>query len=289
MRLQKIIIGLFLLLLTASAASAQENDFKALLFSKEHPLTLTLKDLSAEWRSMNVAGASGDTGNGNIFAMMMGMVSNSVNSSVYYTKGDTLTVGTETFIVAYHPPVKPLNMAALMRGNGNPQLPAPDAYTPDTKLTLSLLNLKAMSAFSDIRPFDLKAEMDAHKAPPPPPVGTESLSNLKQMGTALLMYAQDYDDRLPPMKKMETTEAVLMPYIKNNNVFINPDTKEHYKANPAFSEQPAAKIDLPASTVAFYEATPAKDGTRGVCFMDGHSKRIAEADWPALKAKSKIP
>jgi prepilin-type processing-associated H-X9-DG protein len=45
----------------------------------------------------------------------------------------------------------------------------------------------------------------------------------------------------------------------------------------------------PAQVVAFYEASPAPDGTRAVLFLDGHVGVIRETEWPGLKRASKIP
>ena len=280
---------LILALLTIQgAARAQTSDLKTLLFSPASQNALTLRDLNSEWRVMN-ASAADNSGGGNFMAAWLSMMSGAAAPAACYTRGDTVTVGGETFVVVYRAATKPINMAALMNGRGNQSPPPPEPYTPDTKLTLSLLNLKTMAAFNDIHPFDLKAELAAHQPPPASPATEESVKNLKQMGTALMMYAQDYDEMLPPMKKYEKTQEVLMPYVKNAAAFTNPDTKEPYKANPVISGLALAKVDMPTETVAFYEAAPARDGTRGVCFLDGHAKRIKEEDWPALKAKNKIP
>src|SRR5688572_6963248 len=48
---------------------------------------------------------------------------------------------------------------------------------------------------------------------------TSCASNLKQIATGLLMYTQDYDDRLPPAATWQTE---LMPYIRNQSVFACP-------------------------------------------------------------------
>ena len=279
---------LTLLLTLRCAARAQTTDLKTLLFSPNNPAALTLKDLNGEWRVMSAAAPDNGGGGGGFASIWLSMMGGAMNSAACYTKGDIVSVGGETFVITYRPVTKPINMAALMGGRGN-QNPPPEPYTPDTKITLSLLNLKNLAAFNDVHPFDLKAEIAAHQPPPAPPATEESLKNLKALGTALMMYTQDYDEVLPPMKKYEKTQEVIMPYVKNINAFTNPDTKEPYKQNPILSGMALAKIDLPAETVAFYEGSPAKDGTRGVCFLDGHAKRIKEEDWPALKAKNKIP
>lgn len=45
----------------------------------------------------------------------------------------------------------------------------------------------------------------------------------------------------------------------------------------------------PVEVVAFYEASPAPDGTRAVLFRAGHVGVIRETEWPRLKRASKIP
>jgi prepilin-type processing-associated H-X9-DG protein len=44
-----------------------------------------------------------------------------------------------------------------------------------------------------------------------------------------------------------------------------------------------------AQVVAFYEASPAPDGTRAVLFLDGHVQVIPETEWPRLKRASGLP
>src|SRR5690348_8026643 len=72
------------------------------------------------------------------------------------------------------------------------------------------------------------------------------MSNLKQCGTALVMYFQDYDERFPPM------------------------------ANPALNYVSGRKIPSFADTVALRDAKPhmLEDGKPGwnVCYVDGHAQ-----------------
>jgi prepilin-type N-terminal cleavage/methylation domain-containing protein len=57
---------------------------------------------------------------------------------------------------------------------------------------------------------------------------TASLSNIKQIGTAVYMYGNDYDDNMPPscgdgLKDQSYVFAArLMPYVKNRDIFHNP-------------------------------------------------------------------
>src|SRR5438874_13668219 len=48
-------------------------------------------------------------------------------------------------------------------------------------------------------------------------------SNLKQLGMATLMYAQDYDDRLPLRR---TWSDGIYPYVKNRDVYICPCSRD---------------------------------------------------------------
>jgi prepilin-type N-terminal cleavage/methylation domain-containing protein len=54
---------------------------------------------------------------------------------------------------------------------------------------------------------------------------TSCLSNMKQIGLALRMYSQDYDEKYPNIRYQgfnHTWKNVVLPYIKNKNVFSCP-------------------------------------------------------------------
>ena len=116
------------------------------------------------------------------------------------------------------------------------------------------------------------------------------LSNLKQLGLAMMMYASDYDERFPPA---ESWSDALMPYIKNSAVFACPTDEGHehsYAYNQALSGKSLAEVQRPAETVLLFEsdageksaadagsswpATPRHDGMTGVAYSDGHCKMM---------------
>src|SRR5262249_33543077 len=78
----------------------------------------------------------------------------------FYTQGQTLTVGTETFLVAYKPQLKGLDMAALMQAGPEGKLPPPDKLTPETTLGIILLNLRSIAGITDVRPFNMDRELE---------------------------------------------------------------------------------------------------------------------------------
>lgn len=101
---------------------------------------------------------------------------------------------------------------------------------------------------------------------------TACTSNMKQVATGLLMYIQDYDEKLPPMKSMAKLQPLLMPYIRNKSVFVCPATGKPYKPNASIGGKKLAAIKLPAMTTAFSDAKPHPDGMMFTAFVDGHVK-----------------
>jgi prepilin-type N-terminal cleavage/methylation domain-containing protein len=62
---------------------------------------------------------------------------------------------------------------------------------------------------------------------------TSCLSNLKQLGTAMLMYSEDYDQLFPPVVGRESGDRfyyqmswmqMIQPYVKNLGVFVDPSS-----------------------------------------------------------------
>ncbi|MEN6344023.1 MAG: hypothetical protein ABFE16_01900 [Armatimonadia bacterium] len=118
-------------------------------------------------------------------------------------------------------------------------------------------------------------------------------SNMKQLGLALLMYCQDYDEKMPIADRW--CDAVF-PYCKNEAIFTCPADKEQwsYAMNYKLSRQLMARIEQPAWTIALFESEPSrrnawdKDAPAGAslaspprhgdfnnfAFTDGHVKAL---------------
>jgi hypothetical protein len=270
-------------------AYGQGGDLKDLLSGSVHPLSLKLSELNSEWRRLR-AGGSDSSGLMGFYSAMMGGVA----TTHYYTQGKTVTVSGETYIVAYRPRSKPVNLPGMMSSS---RPPAPEKVTPNTVLCLSLLSMKTAGSLEDIRPFNLQDEVTESEQAAQGGGGEESepsatgssQSNLKQLALALTMYTQDYDEVLPPMKQSAAVKKVLMPYVKNEAIFAHPDTKKPYVPNAILSGKKLAHIAKPNEMVAFYEASPGSDGKRWVAYLDAHVAQVSETDWPRVKRASKIP
>jgi hypothetical protein len=272
--------------MVATPAYSQGPDLKDLLSGRNIPLTLKLKDLNADWRRVSIGGAESG-GYSQLLTGMLGSLLGGAGGGGYYTKGDTVALGGETYLIAYRTHVKEIDFTALMRGGGDAGPPKPEPLTPDTPLTLSLLNLRSVGSISDIRPFNLEQEV----------AGTareqdgqaSSARNLKQLGLGLQMYRQDYDEMFPPMPDAATLKPLIMPYLKNEAVFVHPETKEPYQPNKTLSRRPESSIEKPAETVAMFEASPDAQGGRTTLFIDGHVKWLKEESFQEALKSSLLP
>jgi hypothetical protein len=115
---------------------AAEPSLANVLSGNSVPTSMKLKDLTPEWRVMSTNGQF-EIGNFQAFIGLFGGGSFATN---YYTKGQTVSIGSETYIVAY-------SLLSLA-----------DRVSPEMPLNLSLLNLKTIGSMSNIRAFETIAE-----------------------------------------------------------------------------------------------------------------------------------
>lgn len=260
------------------------------------PLSIKAKDLTPAWRQFVV----GSPENLALQAMVTGA---SVPPSVFYTKGFTVSMGGETYLVTYRAQPKLGARTGIRPGRGAGEDPTvTPLLAPDATLTLSLLNLRTAGNLNDVRPFDPNTDIEKPQDRAAQATAA-SMSNLKQLGLGLLMYAQDYDERLPPMNSAtsqaqirapsppnrQTVQQRLRPYLKNDDIYSHPTTKQLYRPNGFLSRKRLSFFTSPATMVAFYEASPDADGLRAALYLDGHVKRERETDWPRIKRASHIP
>jgi hypothetical protein len=111
---------------------AGEPSLANVLSGNSVPTSIELKKLTPEWRAMSTNGQF-EFGNFQAFINIFGGGSFATN---YYTKGQTVSIGSETYIVAY-------SLLSLV-----------EKVAPETLLNLSLLNLKTIGSMSNIRAFD---------------------------------------------------------------------------------------------------------------------------------------
>ena len=133
--------------------------------------------------------------------------------------------------------------------------------------------------------------------------GPSPLSNVKQLNTALLMYAQDNNGRLPPMNSAIQARSALVPYVRGNErVWHNFERRRYepgerrllFHVNPFLSAKRLTQFS-PAeqrTMVTFYGRALGRNAPSGryVGFLDGRARFVpTEAEWRRLKAASHIP
>jgi hypothetical protein len=139
--MRKILIGLAIaaatITTTIDPSFAAEASLNEILAGKTVPNTIELKELTPEWKALSTSGQF-ELGNTfqTIFASFMG---GSFNPS-YYTKGQTISLAGETYLIAYS-----------LQGQ-------PEKIGSNTALILSLLNLKTIGSLTNIRTFNLQTE-----------------------------------------------------------------------------------------------------------------------------------
>jgi len=268
------------LALPAPLAWGQSPDFASALSGTTRSLTIKVKDLDSSWRQMSVAKSTGM----DLFSLFaLGSRAQGSRLDLYYTRGETVTAGGETFLVAYRSLPSPALLAALTDGSAvQPVAP----LSPDTLLSLSLVNVRQIGSLDGIQAYTPVTQAQAQAAQESE---VTSLSNLKLLGLAMVQYMQDSDGKLPSMKSAAVTKKALFPFVMIDDAFQQPRTHQPYPPNTSLSGRSLASFQNPATMVIYYETAPAPDGTRGVAFLDGNAKRIPESEWPALKAASHVP
>ena len=284
------------------AQGSYSADFEQLLSGSQAPLTVKLKDLDNSWRQISI---SGQFEMGDLLQTYSNLFGGKGNSGVYYTQGKTITIGSETYVIAYRLPSsgQGINFRSLIEsslGGGSSKPSAADKLTPDTSLTLSLLNLRTIGSLNNIRPFNLKEELAAsekvyqdaiatYEKAQLESVNTQVSYNLAALNSALLKYAEEHDGVVPQMKNYSSIESTLKELVEDPSAFVHPKTSEPFQFNSNLSGKKLAEIPNPEQVVVFYEATPAKDGSRGVVFLDTRTGRIASAEWLQVKKDSGLP
>lgn len=116
---------------------------------------------------------------------------------------------------------------------------------------------------------------------------TRSLFNLHQLAMASLMYCQDNNENLPPLK---TPADIKRQLNVPDKLCLQPSSKLPYLPNPnvAGKSLGAFDPDKQDTIILFYEQTPYADGSRGVAFLDGHVEMVTAERWAAMKTKAGI-
>ena len=109
-------------------------------------------------------------------------------------------------------------------------------------------------------------------------------SNAKQLGLSLIMYANDYDGVFPYAPDSETAEALTYPYTKSHWIWVsgNPNGGQ-LMFNTEMGGVNGSKLKDPDKALLVFDSKPWANGSRTVCYADGHAKTITASQWAELE------
>lgn len=124
-------------------------------------------------------------------------------------------------------------------------------------------------------------------------IQTNCMSNVKQLGMAMQMYASDYDAHFPAADKWNES---LQPYYKNRKVLVCRSDKTggpSYGMNDLISSLSQADVASPPQVVSFFDSMPGRNKADGemllpspprhpdgnnVGFVDGHATSVSDPE-----------
>lgn len=114
------------------------------------------------------------------------------------------------------------------------------------------------------------------------------LSDMRQLGTACMMFLQDHQEAFALQAKKY--KEALLPYVRNEKIFQCPLDRSgmvSYAFNANLEGRKQADLKAPAQTVMLYEGKESKllfrhNGKAGVVFADGHAQMLTEEQAKSL-------
>lgn len=280
----------------AQGETVPKNLFEALQ-QQNLPTRISAKDLTKDWYVADIRNDNSFIG---AFASnyKLSSYASLAMISLYFTQGNVFTFSGRDYLVAYQimPPADVVERKFYSDENPRANNHDVDAMSPilfsDASLSLSLLSLTESQNFNRLKTFDPEKDFVSK-----PAFEREmSMSNLKQIALVMLMYQQDYDNKLPPMvaarsvSQMEytspgkttpatTVQSRLRPYIDDTKIFLQPITQRPYLPNYNLSGKSYEQLDSPSKVLLLFEDAPDADGIRCVVYADGHAEELTEVEF----------
>jgi len=190
--------------------AATQATLKAILSNKDVPLSLKMKEMNGKWRRFIV-----NAPNMNAEMEAWGAKAG-VEFGVHFTKGQTVIMGEDTFLIAYRLPV---NIdPRFLNWHGHGDAPRPRKPDEETTLNLSLLNLSTMNALKDVRPFDAKTDMESVSQ-----INAASVRTLTSLGQGMMRYIRARGV-FPTLNNPIDFDAkrFFYPYVGDERLFCTP-------------------------------------------------------------------
>lgn len=108
-----------------------------------------------------------------------------------------------------------------------------------------------------------------------------------KMALGVSMYAQDYDERLPPISGNPSEpflDSLLLPYVRSSHVFVSPSTHNPFQANAAIGEKNISELGDIGFVVVLHDPPVHAGGKDTVAFLDGHVEQGGTVVFPRPEA-----
>lgn len=279
-------LGLALLWLVP--ACAQQPTLADVLTGKVVPLEMQLQGMKTGWLQFTIEEQQ-DGGFNNFFMMMATMGEGGPKldqlTPRYFTQGQTVTFAGETYLLAYQLAVETPKLEDMIRRRmehdgeemeeDEPLLPV-SPLTPDTPLRLSMLHLRTAGSLRGIAAFDYERELAENAVKVKEMQRQQSVRNLRQIATGVVMYMQDNEGNFPEMAR---AAQVVQDNGVKAEMLANPLTKDPYVFNQTLNGKTEGDLAEPSEFALVWEATPGPDGKYAVGFADGHADVFDEVEW----------
>ncbi len=114
---------------------------------------------------------------------------------------------------------------------------------------------------------------------------TTTTANLRSFGIAVLMYASDFDDVLPPTtESAEAMEPYVAGYYKDGPLVSNNPQGERIDGNAALGGKKLPQVTHPDRRALLFDSAAWPNGRRLVLFVTGRVERRPEEQFAAAKA-----
>lgn len=241
------------------------------------PSTYLFKDLPSEFQAVEIRTESSATMEALIRSMSAGPVAPMamILSTVSYTKNQRVEWNDVEYLVAYRADFSNLDAQAKPLGD-----------TPMRLTYIDVDSIVEMTPREDLAPKLLLQQVAAQATPRQVDAPqSQTLNNIKQVATGLIIYSADYDDQFPYVTSTADARAVTQPYHRSSEVWKSQNPRgNRILYNTFVGRVPQTAIPNPARVVMVYEEFPWPDGRRAVGFADGHARFVPEAEFQRLLA-----
>lgn len=123
-----------------------------------------------------------------------------------------------------------------------------------------------------------------------PELKAQAAANATQIATAMVLYAQDYDETFPYVQSTATAKYVTFPYVKNATVWrtMNPVRSGEFRFNISLGGSAMTDIANPAETPVAYDPFAWPDGMYLVAFADSHARFVTPQEWATIQKNIKM-